>query len=222
MDTSELSVVVPNAIWVSERPVWFSGVRLRARSTVVRLEDGGLLVHSPPEPTEEFCAALRALVNGVTILVGVIIMLLQDWTLGLVILGPGIPVVVMCALFERRYALVARRALASFDLRRLTYNILNGTSSETNFGAICGSGSGNDIVRMSELRFGAQVPIITGQVTTSNASLGSAPVTQVTYQNIGLRTDISMREGSPVIAGTLNVGPQGDAIVVVISARRAN
>ncbi|MEV6740991.1 ABC transporter ATP-binding protein [Streptomyces sp. NPDC051104] len=50
------------------------------------------------------------LVNGVTILVGVVIMLLQDWTLGLVVLGPGIPVVVMCAVFERRYALVARRA----------------------------------------------------------------------------------------------------------------
>ena len=94
-----------------------------------------------------------------------------------------------------------------------------------NFGAIvrlATDGSGNDIVRMSELRFGAQVPIITGQVTTSNASLGNAPVTQVTYQNIGLRTDISMREGLPVIAGTLNVGPQGDAIVVAISARRAN
>ncbi|MFE9999083.1 ABC transporter ATP-binding protein [Streptomyces avermitilis] len=50
------------------------------------------------------------LVNGVTILVGVIIMLVQDWTLGLVILGPAIPVVIMCALFERRYAEVARQA----------------------------------------------------------------------------------------------------------------
>ena len=61
MDTSELSAVVPDAIWVSERPVWFGGVRLRARSTVLRLEDGGLLVHSAPEPTEAFCAALGAL-----------------------------------------------------------------------------------------------------------------------------------------------------------------
>ncbi|MFJ8509600.1 ABC transporter ATP-binding protein [Streptomyces avermitilis] len=50
------------------------------------------------------------LVNGVTILIGVIIMLVQDWTLGLVILGPAIPVVIMCALFERRYAEVARQA----------------------------------------------------------------------------------------------------------------
>ncbi|MET7737454.1 ABC transporter ATP-binding protein [Streptomyces sp. NPDC005402] len=50
------------------------------------------------------------LVNGVTILVGVIIMLLQDWTLGLVILGPAIPVVVTCVIFEKRYAGVARLA----------------------------------------------------------------------------------------------------------------
>jgi ATP-binding cassette subfamily B protein len=50
------------------------------------------------------------LVNGVTILVGVVIMLVQDWALGLVILGPAVPVVLMCAMFERRYSLVARRA----------------------------------------------------------------------------------------------------------------
>ncbi|MDH6567673.1 ATP-binding cassette subfamily B protein [Streptomyces sp. SAI-117] len=50
------------------------------------------------------------LVNSVTILVGVIIMLLQDWTLGLVILGPAIPVVVTCVIFEKRYATVARLA----------------------------------------------------------------------------------------------------------------
>ncbi|MFF8873675.1 ABC transporter ATP-binding protein [Streptomyces massasporeus] len=50
------------------------------------------------------------LVNGVTIVVGVVIMLLQDWTLGLVILGPALPLMVTCMVFERRYAKVARRA----------------------------------------------------------------------------------------------------------------
>ncbi|MFE0675976.1 ABC transporter ATP-binding protein [Streptomyces sp. NPDC058867] len=50
------------------------------------------------------------LVNGVTIVVGVVIMLLQDWTLGLVVLGPAVPVIVMCVVFEKRYATVARRA----------------------------------------------------------------------------------------------------------------
>jgi len=38
----------------------------------------------------------------------------------------------------------------------------------------------------------------------------------------GLNTDISMREGEPVIVGTLNVGPSGDAIILVMSARRTN
>ncbi|MFG2604860.1 ABC transporter ATP-binding protein [Streptomyces sp. NPDC048514] len=50
------------------------------------------------------------LVNGVTIVVGVVIMLLQDWVLGLVLLGPVIPVMWTCVVFERRYAQVARRA----------------------------------------------------------------------------------------------------------------
>ncbi|WP_156726196.1 ABC transporter ATP-binding protein [Streptomyces apocyni] len=50
------------------------------------------------------------LVNGVTILVGVIILLAQEWTLGLVILGPVIPLVVICSIFEQRYSHAARRA----------------------------------------------------------------------------------------------------------------
>lgn len=50
------------------------------------------------------------LVNGVTIVVGVLIMLAQDWTLGLVILGPVVPVIVVCSVFEKRYADVARLA----------------------------------------------------------------------------------------------------------------
>ncbi|MFI5674764.1 ABC transporter ATP-binding protein [Streptomyces cellulosae] len=50
------------------------------------------------------------LVNTVTILVGVVIMLVQDWSLGLVILVPAIPVMVTCVIFEKRYSLVARRA----------------------------------------------------------------------------------------------------------------
>ncbi|MFD7766258.1 ABC transporter ATP-binding protein [Streptomyces sp. NPDC059787] len=50
------------------------------------------------------------LVNGVTILVGVIIMLIQDWTLGLVILVPAVPVMVTCVVFEKRYSGAARLA----------------------------------------------------------------------------------------------------------------
>jgi hypothetical protein len=54
-------VVVPGFIWVTERPVWYGGVRLRSKTTVVRLADGALWVHSPCPPTDSVCAALDAL-----------------------------------------------------------------------------------------------------------------------------------------------------------------
>jgi len=47
MQQDVLSEIVEGRIWASERPVWFSGVRLRARTSVIRLDDGRLLVHSP-------------------------------------------------------------------------------------------------------------------------------------------------------------------------------
>ncbi|MEZ0160903.1 MULTISPECIES: ABC transporter ATP-binding protein [Streptomyces althioticus group] len=50
------------------------------------------------------------LVNGVTILVGVSIMLVQDWTLGLVILIPAVPVLITCVVFEKQYSRAARQA----------------------------------------------------------------------------------------------------------------
>ncbi|MFG2718244.1 ABC transporter transmembrane domain-containing protein [Streptomyces sp. NPDC048416] len=49
-------------------------------------------------------------VNAVTILAGFAILLSQQWSLGLVLLVPVIPLVVICSLFETRYSLVARQA----------------------------------------------------------------------------------------------------------------
>ncbi|WP_338146609.1 ABC transporter ATP-binding protein [Streptomyces boncukensis] len=49
-------------------------------------------------------------VNGTTILVGCVILLAQEWTLGLVLLAPVLPLVLLCALFEMRYAVASRRA----------------------------------------------------------------------------------------------------------------
>lgn len=57
----DLTTVVADRIWTLDRPVWFSGVRLRARTTVLRLDDGALLLHSPAPPTDASAAQLRAL-----------------------------------------------------------------------------------------------------------------------------------------------------------------
>ncbi|MFF3953697.1 ABC transporter ATP-binding protein [Streptomyces sp. NPDC001890] len=50
------------------------------------------------------------LVNGATILVGIVILLMQHWTLGLVLLAPAVPLMVICLVFETKFSLVARRA----------------------------------------------------------------------------------------------------------------
>jgi hypothetical protein len=81
---------------------------------------------------------------------------------------------------------------------------------------------GQEIVRLTDFRFGTRVPIVTGGIGPTNASTGAAAFPVIQYEPVGLRTDLTMREGSIVIAGTLTVGPSGDAIVVVVSARRAN
>lgn len=56
-----LSEIVAGRIWASERPVWFSGVRLRARTSVIRLDDGRLLLHSPAPPSDSLRQQLTQL-----------------------------------------------------------------------------------------------------------------------------------------------------------------
>jgi hypothetical protein len=61
MTQPELKVVVADRIWTFERPVWFSGVRQRVNTTVVRLDDGGLLLHSPAPVPDAIAAQLQKL-----------------------------------------------------------------------------------------------------------------------------------------------------------------
>lgn len=75
---------------------------------------------------------------------------------------------------------------------------------------------GQYMVRMLGFNFGARIPIQTSGAIAANGAV--APT--FNYENTGLATDISMREAEPVIVGTLNVGPSGDAIILVVSAKR--
>src|SRR3954470_12790094 len=60
MQQDVLSEIVAGRIWASERPVWFSGVRLRARTSVIRLDDEGLLLHRPAPPTDHWLKQVAA------------------------------------------------------------------------------------------------------------------------------------------------------------------
>lgn len=74
------------------------------------------------------------------------------------------------------------------------------------------------IVRMEGFGFGVRIPVI-----TASAIAASGPVAPViNYESTGLNTDISMREGEPVVVGTLNIGPSGDAIILVMMAKSTN
>jgi hypothetical protein len=77
--------------------------------------------------------------------------------------------------------------------------------------------NGRSMVRMEGFGFGARIPIQSGTALAANG-----PVTPIiNYEPTGLNTDISLPEGEPVIVGTLNVGPSGDAIILVMSAKTA-
>src|ERR1044072_286686 len=72
------------------------------------------------------------------------------------------------------------------------------------------------VVQMLGFNFGARVPIQTPGAIAANGAVGPT----VAYEQTGGATDISMRESEPVIVGTLNIGPSGDAIILVVSAKR--
>jgi hypothetical protein len=73
------------------------------------------------------------------------------------------------------------------------------------------------IVQLLGFNFGARIPIQSPGPIAANGAV--TPI--LNYENTGVYTDISMRESEPVIVGTLNVGPSNDAIILVVSAKRA-
>lgn len=76
--------------------------------------------------------------------------------------------------------------------------------------------AGQSIVQVAGFAFSATIPVITSIVVASN----NPPPPSFSYEGTSLSTDVSMREGEPVIVGTLNVGPSGDAIILVLSAKQ--
>ncbi|MFF1354326.1 ABC transporter ATP-binding protein [Streptomyces sp. NPDC058297] len=50
------------------------------------------------------------IVNGVTIVAGFVLLVAQDWGLGLILLAPALPLMVLCYRFESTYASASRRA----------------------------------------------------------------------------------------------------------------
>jgi len=73
------------------------------------------------------------------------------------------------------------------------------------------------LVQLQRFTFGARIPVQTGTNIASSGT-NSAPVWA--YEQTGITTDITVRVDQPAVVGTLNVGPSGEALLVIISARR--
>lgn len=75
--------------------------------------------------------------------------------------------------------------------------------------------AGRDIVQLANFNFNARITVPTPTVASAAAG---APTVQM--ENTGISTDLSVREGEPTIVGTLDVGPAGDALILVVTAKR--
>ena len=79
-------------------------------------------------------------------------------------------------------------------------------------------GNGGQKVQLLRFSFGSRIPI---QTSTNIAASGTNSAPVFNYDYVGLKTDISVREGQPAIVGTLlNASSSGEAIVLVVLVKR--
>jgi hypothetical protein len=57
----QLNEFAPGRIWLCDYPVRYAGARFLARTTIIRLKDRSLLIHSPCEMREELAAEIATL-----------------------------------------------------------------------------------------------------------------------------------------------------------------
>ncbi len=80
-------------------------------------------------------------------------------------------------------------------------------------------GNGGQKVQLLRFSFGSRIPI---QTSTNIAASGTNSAPVYNYDYVGIKTDISVREGRPAVVGTLlNASSSGEAIVLVVLVRRA-
>ena len=82
--------------------------------------------------------------------------------------------------------------------------------------------AGQSIVDFTDFRYGARVPVQTSSVAAASGGALATTPPVIQYENTGISTGFSMREGEPVIVGTLNVGQSGEAFILVVSAKRTS
>jgi hypothetical protein len=80
-------------------------------------------------------------------------------------------------------------------------------------------GNGGQTIQLLRFVFGSRVPI---QTSTNIAASGTNSAPVFNYEHVGIKTDISVREGQPAVVGTLlNASSSGETIVLAVCVKRA-
>lgn len=79
-------------------------------------------------------------------------------------------------------------------------------------------GDAQPLTRVGRLRFGLKVPVQTANVSAEGGKAGY-PVIQ--YQDTGISTQVSVREGAPTVIGTLAANRPGESLILVLTVRRS-
>jgi hypothetical protein len=72
-------------------------------------------------------------------------------------------------------------------------------------------------IQVEHFRFGLKVPVQTG---TAHGESGTANAPIIQYQDTGITTQLSVREGVPTVVGTLAASQPHEAYVLVLSVKR--
>jgi hypothetical protein len=70
--------------------------------------------------------------------------------------------------------------------------------------------TGKEAIRIGKFSFSARIPIIVGSGGSNN----------IQYQDIGLNTELSTREGEMAVVGTTDLGTSDGAFIVVINVKK--
>jgi hypothetical protein len=73
-------------------------------------------------------------------------------------------------------------------------------------------------ININQFRLGMKVPI---QMANAPRDKGEVTYPVIQYEDVGVNTQLSVREGEPTLVGTLNSSRPGQLFIIVITVRRA-
>ena len=77
---------------------------------------------------------------------------------------------------------------------------------------------GQPFIQVEKLHFGMRIPI---QTATVGGEGGKAGYPVIQYQDTGITTEMSVREGTPTVVGTMTSSQPGESFILVMTLKRA-